>query len=355
MSRTLGALAALGLGFISCAQGEPSPDRDLGYRPSVILGSDEGPGSLPGYATDLLRQANGSWVLFTAPGLPMVFTADGDFVGELGAHGEGPGEFETAYFGAALPGDSILVSDPSQGRVQILSPETGSGRSVWLPCGAERILPVAWPDTVLFVGRSCGQALGPWLRLVDLSTTQAELTRSFGDTAKTRAAVDRRVITSPQSGEVWLVHGERGWNAKRWSLDGRLIAELEEEPHWLEEGRREARSDSFPHPAIVAVEVIPGDTLVLGALVPRPAWQEAWADVESPGPFPDQRPHEAELWETLVEYRDPRSGDVLGSQRVPGVLFRILKDGSFATRDIRGPGFPFVTVYVRDGSSTTGL
>jgi len=89
--------------------------------------------------------------------------------------------------------------------------------------------------------------------------------------------------------------------------------------------------------------------------VPRPDWQEAWADVESPGPFPDQRPYEAELWETLVEYRDPKSDDILGSQRVPGVLFRILKDGSFATRDIRGPGFPFVTLYTRAGSSTTGL
>lgn len=240
MSRTLGVLAALGLGLTSCTQGEPSEDIDLGYRPSVTFGSDEGPGSIPGYATDLLRQANRAWVLFTAPGLPMVFTTDGDFVGELGARGEGPREFETAYFGAALPGDSILISDPSQGRMQIVSPETGMGRSAWLPCGAERILPVAWPDTVLFVGRSCGPDLGPWLRLVDLSTTQAALSRSFGDTAKTSAAVDRLVISSPQSGEVWLIHGEREWSAKRLSLDGTLLAEWEEEPGWLEQGRKEA-------------------------------------------------------------------------------------------------------------------
>lgn len=351
--RTPAVIASVLAGLlVGCGQPESSQWTELGYVPIRTLGADYGPGLIPGYATDLLERTNSEDVLLVAPGLPMRFGPAGDYLGELGANGEGPGEFREAYFGVALPCDSLLILDRTLGRATVISPGGEPRRVFRLLACVDRLSVANWPDSVLAVTRRCvpGQP-GRFLRLLDFSTEPVSSLADFGDpwpTGPPANPPDRKILSTPVGGRVWSAEA-RGWSLRQWEIGGSVVHSADFTPDWLTPGNSKVIGEFRLYPEIVAIQELSPDTLVIVGLLLREDWREAWSRYRNPGHGPSESPHETELWETIVEFRDLRTGLNLGTQRISGIAFRLFPDGRVAVRDIRGPGFPFVRILGRPG------
>lgn len=77
-----------------------------------------------GRPTDLYRSSDGRFLLADRldPGSLKIFSPTGEYVGRLGRHGRGPGEFQLVNLFLRLPADSVEVIDIGLMRGTLLSP-----------------------------------------------------------------------------------------------------------------------------------------------------------------------------------------------------------------------------------------
>lgn len=326
---------------------EPGPEQESILAHTVTLGVREGPGAIPSKPMDLLVQENGDFVLLVsvqAPRpLPMVFDSTGAFLRELGGSGQGPGEFRAAMAGAVLPGDSLIFHDLLLGRASILRSDGTFSRSVSLRGQVSRIAAVSWPDTVLLTFFPSGAA-GTSFRLVDLSEPSGRELAAFGDPWRVgNEALSESIRHSslPVGGSLWVADNLR-YRIRQFGLSGEVLHTLAPESDWFLEGVGNLSPDSPPPSGLTGIEQI-GGSLIVSGRVASEQWETAWEDAEGSGPV--RTPPEPELWDSIIELRSSGSGEVLGSQRIPGIVFRILPDGRVAVWEQDEVGYLFVKVY----------
>ncbi len=350
------ALVLLVASSCSDSGGSDADPDSLGYREVIRLGVREGPGELGGMPMDLLASSDGRLTLLSSfsggDGLPMRFDPQGQFVEKIGALGQGPGEFLAALAGFFTPEDSLVIHDLRQRRLTVLSPTGEAGRSISFGGGqVAKLIPIAWPDTVLAVLGPFGRE-GRSFHLVSLSGSDAETLREFGEPWPTEPqAINRfrRFASQPLDGRLWTA-ANYSYRLTEWSTRGDSLTTLALSSKWFEQPGMGFAPDSIPETRIVAVQQLKGDTLAVGLSVAREGWQKAWDGIDvSHGEF--RGPELSGLYEGLIELRNARTGELLGSQRLRGVIFAILPDGRVATHYTEGPGFPFVTVYARSGAA----
>ncbi len=207
-----------------------------------------------------------------------VFAPDGSHLTTLGRMGQGPGELNRPG-SLQSRGDTILVVDPMNGRVQFLSPEGEYLASVPIPAGYPPVLaadgriiqPTLGLDSVLAVIRDLegtelgriGVPPGEVVRTISLSRAREEILEGgipdlFRNTA----------LPAPAPGDrVWLYFPALG-RVEKWSGDGsRLVSVTLEEPgfpeerEWFVERHREAEANQlFPLGLIRSARVV-GDHL----------------------------------------------------------------------------------------------
>lgn len=346
-----GLMIGLGLLAVACVRAEDPTASGLGFRETLRLGALEGDAAIPAMPMAVVFDMAENVTLFTslAGPTPLQFDAAGEPLGELGRFGRGPGEFLSSMVGEGLPGDSLLVYDLRGARASVIGPDDVFRRSVSTRGGQiTQLRVVAWPDTVLVVAWPLGRP-GSSFELVSMVGTEAAHLVSFGEpwpTDPNAVSGYRRYAAHPRDGTLWTADGQQ-YRLVEWSLAGDSIAALKPRSAWFEASGMGSGPDSIPPTQVRAVERLRGDTLAVGLVVARDGWEDAWEgiDVDS-GEF--RAPSGTALWDTVVEFRSATSGELLGSQRLPGVVFQIFPDGRVATHDLEDPGYPIVRIFSRD-------
>ena len=285
----------------------------------VELGDRDGPGIVSEHAV-IGRSDDGDYYVSTLAqrGRLLRFSPDGVFRGTIGRSGEGPGE----YFSPALAqgrADTLRILDIPGGRVTTI-------RGDAIATSRLPLIPDDWallPDGryVFSAISSEPDRVGHPLHLYDEAS--GRITRSFGDEGVrldrsygSRLAMQRHVAPAAD-GNAWAAHHNR-YRIDKWNPDGARITRIERDAPWFRpwvEWRGLAR-EAEPSPVIVGVRDWGDDLLMVVAVVADDDWQ----------PMPPARvigdetmtsaAQLADLYDTVIEVLDTRSGTVLARTRV---------------------------------------
>ena len=285
----------------------------------VELGDRDGPGIVGEHAV-IGRSDDGDYYVSTSAqrGRLLRFSPDGVFRGTIGRSGEGPGEYVSPAL-AQGRADTLRILDVPGGRVTTI-------RGDAITTSRLPLMPDDWallPDGryVFSAISSEPDRVGHPLHLYDEAS--GRITRSFGDEGVrldgsygSRLAMQRHVAPAADA-NTWAADHNR-YRIDKWNPDGVRITRIERDAPWFRpwvEWRGLAR-EAEPSPVIVGVRDWGDDLLMVVAVVADDDWQ----------PMPPARvigdetmtsaAQFADLYDTVIEVLDTRSGTVLARTRV---------------------------------------
>lgn len=249
------------------------------------LGNENGDGAFPQEIVALTTDSqNRYWAVF--PHSVHVYDAGGKFLRSVGRQGAGPGEFVDASRAIVLPGDSVAILDRAASRITVVDREFRVARTVQLPRSLLwDIAVVEWPKTVVVNGLISTPLEFGWpLHVLDLSGSEASVTRSFGDNeGEYRAggaaslfehltvATDKR-LWSTKLGQV---------SVRSWSAAGERETSLVMRPAWFPTPSNVyslGSTDESPPPKMAGIREGPNGRIWIFAHIPREGWQSVWTE-----------------------------------------------------------------------------
>jgi hypothetical protein len=316
----------------------------------VVIGADDGPGSLVGRPTSLVTDGTGRfWVGMLDYNFPFIYSPNGVFEKQFGQPGEGPGEFRSAYVQATLPGDSMLLSAGLS--YVVVGPDLNVHRTIARgPGGQLASLRVAdWPARVLGLRiRAVNRVLSSHATILDFSGDRVVEGDSIAWLAGPGELVYRRVEPAPD-GDVWVSDVTR-YILRRYGSDGTVIDSVERRPAWFPDGQALGFGSPTQAPStnVGGVRVDSAGLLWIFVDRPKPGWRDVWGN----RPFPSSGevrvsalPAEYELWNTTVEVIDVVQRRVVARTVLEGHVFSILRHDRVATYVELPSGIPKVTVH----------
>lgn len=199
------------------------PDCRIESATVLQLVIPESVGGVSGHAlAGGLDSAGRIWVMHQGD-LPIYFSSEGLFMGRLGRRGQGPAEFASPTRVFSIPGDSVGVIDPGNGRISVWSRDVQFSRSIAMEIPIARLGIETWPTRVLITANALTPARAGWpLHLIDVSTSRVSFLDSFG-------ANDGQLIGGPVGAmaldrRIWR-EGDHWWIAevfapivRKWTL-----------------------------------------------------------------------------------------------------------------------------------------
>ena len=340
------------------AQERPVTERQcapctISATPRLAFQTADPRASLAFVPMQVLRDGTSRYVLVVQGDLPLVFAADGRFIGPLGRTGEGPGEFRRASFVAPLPGDSLLVLDTQLQRASVFSPELRFVRTIRLPFYANAARVLDWPARVAVNGVSYSRRDAGWpLHILDLSEPTATLRTSFGDNdGEMRPGENARLIRRFVAGgtaSFWALQ-VLSYQITHYGADGRILASIRREPDWFADESEWSLGgpERPPYPA-VQTAAIRGDTLWVAVRIPRADWKRAWSDQRFFGAgeaASGRGPDPTALHMTRVEVIDVRKRAVIASRDFDGIIVDIDADLRASLYDLDPASEPRLRVF----------
>lgn len=342
----------------SCAQ------CDVEAAEEVVLGSRAdraGPSGLARVAVGL----GGNLVLISdmaAGALPLVYSPSGEFLGELGARGSGPGEFGAVIRLASSPGGLLVLYDAHMG-VHLFGPDGGFLRRLSPSRAIPQPLrePVILEDTILAVASLSRSARTPErpVELFDLGTGEF-----IGGTGPASGFSQHRGIDAVPhiapacGGEIWS-HG-REPSFTRWDARGEQTASFALDPAMLDDA---ARAAGIPGGEIATLRL--HDDCEQGirwiALLLRDPSEAPRSEAPSGGaplPLPLLSPsHINRSHNTLLLVVDEGTDTVLGGTALHTAFSEFLRDGRLVTTMEDDQGHQSVVLhrltFRRSGSGNT--
>ena len=300
----------------------------------VELGDREGPG-IVGEQAYIGRSDDGDYYVSSSlqPGRLLRFSPEGVFQDAIGRSGEGPGEYILPMLMAGSA-DNLTILDIRSFRLTTI--RDGEVTTTKLPFMSE-------DEAVLPDGRQVYSAIvyepdriGHPLHVYDPDSRR--ITRSFGDEGVRVDRSDRsqtaltRFVAVATDGSIWAAHENR-YRIDKWTQDGVRIARIERDASWFRHWVDWPGSayEVKPEPAIVGIRDW-GDGLLM--VVVRVA-DTAWRPMR---PARIERGHELitaaqyeELYDTVIEILDTRSGTVVARAQVDARVWRLVgKDGFYS-------------------------
>ena len=293
----------------------------------VELGDREGPGIVAqlnaAYAqARVVRSDDGDYYVpaHLGDGRLLRFSSDGVFQEAIGRPGEGPGEYDLPMLmgGSA---DDLTILDPSSARLTTI--RGGEVATTSLPFMAR-----TW--AVLSDGRYVYNGLPSWregvghpLHVYDLASRR--ITSSFGDEGvrvdRSRRGPSghlRRSLAAAADGNIWVARENR-YRIDKWSPDGDRIVRIERDAPWFRpwEEWPGVHFEVRPPPVIVGVGDWGDGLLMVIVRLADADWQPIRPTQEVlPGHESIPLSREEELYDTVIEVLDTRSGKVLARTRV---------------------------------------
>jgi hypothetical protein len=302
----------------------------------LSIGDLDGPGALPGQPWAVVRTSDR--ILVTAGFNPteiLVFDQEGAFVETIGRAGDGPGEYRSATALVVMPGDTIRVFDRSLGRQTVLSPGFEVIETLNIQMPATR----AWrldSKTMLVNGMGLSRAGMPQpLHVLQLDGT---ITDSFGaerleqlmQVYGPHPVLFTRHATPNPDGGFWSVPLNE-YRIELRAYDGSVIQVVGRQPSWFPpwEMQPQVSPDQPPVPRVGGIAAtLEGDLIAL-ILVPADDWREALGEGRpGRGGTTFYRWDPLRAYDTVIEYIDPKAGQLLTAHKIPFMLHGFLDSGT---------------------------
>ena len=301
----------------------------------VELGDRNGPG-IVGEQAVVVRSDDGDYYVSSLiqPGRLLRFSADGVFQDAIGRTGEGPGE----HIWPVLLGrtaDSLSILDTRGFRLTTIG---GGEVATWtLPFVANTwaVLP---DGRHVYNGISFeSELIGYPLHVYDEAGRR--ITHSFGyeggrvDRSPQSHNALRRRVAAAMDANVWAAHENR-YRIDKWSPDGDRIARIERDAPWFRPWEEWPGLDYEvrPEPAIVGVRDWGDGLLMVVVRVPDADWRPLRPTrVPLPGHEETTPAQDNDLYDTVIEILDTRSGTVPGRTQVDvRVVDLVGRDGFYS-------------------------
>jgi hypothetical protein len=298
------------------------------------LGADSGDGAIATTPLVSARHPGGYRIVVTSVGaiasLPLVFDDGGEFLGSLRADTTAMGTSYRPRFTRFGPGDSIWVFDNAR-RALVFDPFRRYVRTVQFPAGRDAGGPPLFDAVVLSDSRIAAITLVP--KPAQLLSANGSVERNIPvyEIDKPEPPPAYRVALAPD-GTLWTTNVSGVWHVEHWDAHGKPLGKLEPAAPWLVDSNETERRNSLdtpdlpPAPSVQGIWVdIAGRLWVLGSVADR-RWREGVVRTDSGG---TQHIEPDRYYDTIVEVRDPKSGDLIASARFdiacqsvaePGVL-----------------------------------
>lgn len=237
-------------------------------------------------------------------------------------------------------------------RVSVIGPNFDVARIIQFPVNPGRIAILAWPNSVVMNAAVLTAEQAGWpLHLIDLSSSRATISRSFGDNngelRPNEPGALTRIVFGMSNHSFWAMP-MLSYQVGKFSDAGVLLTDLRRSPSWFPSASSwSLGSPTIRPPPVLSAAAIVGDTLWIAARVPRPDWQKAWAGVriEGAGEFlGGGGPEPSELYHTRIDVINLSTARLVTSQLIDGIVVAIWPDRSVAVYDLNAVHEPRVRV-----------
>ena len=302
----------------------------------VELGDRDGPG-IVGEQAFISRSASGDYYVSSPArtGRLLRFSPDGVFQDGFGRTGEGPGEYVWPVL-MRRSADTLSILDIRTLPVRLTIIRGGEVATWRLPFDVDTwaVLP---DGRHIYNGLSfTPDLIGYPLHVYDVANRR--VTRSFGDEGvrvdrshRSRTAL-RRCIAVAADGNIWAARGNR-YRIDKWSPDGDHIARIERAAPWFPpwEGWPGVDYEVRPFPVIVGVRDWGDDLLMVVVRVADDDWRPVRPARTVKEHKVTSAAQEEDLYDTVIELLDTRSGSVLARTRVDARVVNVVGRNVFSS------------------------
>jgi hypothetical protein len=290
------------------------------------------------------------WIL-TYNELPLVFDSLGRFLANVGSRGRGPGELLGAVEIADVPGDSVLIVDPSNSRATLFDARLKAGRTIVLPHPTfSSFVVIQWPDTVITTGEIPTASASGWpLHIVSFAGSAARVTHSFGpesgEALPYRFGRLRQHLAKSVNGRFWSIDETR-YRLTHRAASGEPLRQFIRQPTWfagpVEYG---IGTPTIPPPPATSGVIEAQDTLWTVLRLPADTWRSGW-------PNAAQREYAAReiayerMFTSAIEVLDLGRGRVVARLFSKQWIVAILPGPRVAAYAVDDEGEPVITVSV---------
>lgn len=328
------------------------PKCTIGVRNLVMLGTDDGVGSLNGKPMSVNVDSRGRYWVFQELEPPTVFSATGGVLQSVGRKGRGPGEFQAADHGIVV-GDSMLVFDWLESRATMIGPDLKTGRTIRTGRGLGDVLALTWPTLLVSTGyREGSNPPGSSMHRFSSAGSEMQLLGSFGPTGTggSMGNVDVQQIIGRARDGIWSAY----WNRPqftRWDRNGVAQLTLTRRFDWYTPEMKASMGTPTtpPKPRTGAIHEDTEGLVWLFIHTPAPTWKEGWdaPPIRYPGggtEYPMRKMGYDKLFRTYVEVIDPVQARVVSSTTINGYVFETLPDRRAALYRVDDNGIPRVQI-----------
>ena len=292
----------------------------------VELGDREGPGivaqlNAPYALARVVRSDDGDYYVpaHLGDGRLLRFSSEGVFRDAIGRRGEGPGEYDLPVLvvGSA---DDLTILDPLTARLTTIR---GGEVATWrLPLRLDAL--DVFPDGRHVYNALSFESESNWHPIHVYDPASRRITSSLGDEGARAARMDpgipelRRRVAAAADGNIWAARSNR-YRIDKWSPDGDHILRIERDAPWFRPWEEWPGVDYEVRPpaAVVGVRDWGGGLLMVVVRLADANWRPILPTLEVlPGHETIPASRNEELYDTVIEVLDTRSGTVLARTRV---------------------------------------
>lgn len=281
---------------------------------------------------------------------PHMYSKSGVFIAQVGRTGEGPGEYRRPRLVRVTTGDSVEVYDEGNARYTLLTPELRVSRSFAIPRATNDGIRLTSGLQVLNAKVSDADRIGLPLHVFEAG---GRYVRSFGTARPIALPGDvtrhARWLFPLTNGHVLVAHMGHRYRVEEWVASGELIAAWDRDVDWY----RPYDRYWFPTPTMPPAPRTTGLWRDAGGLiwvvlqVPDRTWARGLELArEAEG---GQALYRWENWQllfdTIVEVFDPRSGNLIASQRFDHTTDWVVTGGRVASFEEDANGYFTAVVY----------
>ena len=287
-------------------------DTCLSFHQVVELGQEDGPGYLRAVFFVALDSTDNYWV--SQPYGPKVYSPEGEFLGQVGQEGEGPGDFRDAGDLYVDERNNVHVFDRANVRETVIGPDRQVIATSQLAGPYSQAVPIGDGRLAVNFASMKADLIGLPIHVVQGDS----VLRSFGPTEGAHSLRLNKTLAYDPEREILYSIGVGEYLIEAWSRSGVLRAGYRRvglwEPRDLMVSSGPVSPDNPPHPYVSDLRVDSDGRVWIAIWVPRDDWQNHLEERRLPDgrlAYVPQGGVSETLMRSIVEVVDPKAARVV--------------------------------------------